>query len=283
MRFGNQTRDERSFEQALIASARHDPGPADVEAEWAKLAGSISEASRAVAFDGHRANSGELDAGPRPPALPAAGAVFRAAGAKAGAYLLLGLVAGSAATAIVLRGQPRAPLITSVVPASSSVALSTRPATTTYDSVGVHAEPAAANPPPRGSGHEPRLVRRTASVGMTLGKSNSPPQERLSDQVRSVDAAMGALQAGALGEAVRLVNRFHVDFPHGVLAPDAELVAIEALAEARETSKLTERAERFFESNPNDPHSARVRRLLDDVAEQEKMRSQSGGVGSLLP
>ena len=260
MKFGNPTRDERSFERALVASARHDPGPGDVETAWAKLAGSISEASRAVAYDAHRASPGKLDAGPRPPAHPAAGAVFRSAGAKAGAYVLLGLVAGSAATAIVLRGQPRAPLATSVVPASSSVAVSTRPAASTY--VGAHAEPAAANPPPRRDFHEPKPVRRTAGVVASLDQSNSTPQERLSDQVRAVDAAMGALQAGALEEAIRLVDRFHANFPHGVLAPDAELVAIEALAEARETAKLTERAKHFIESNPNDPHAARVRRLL---------------------
>jgi TolA-binding protein len=262
MMFGNQTRDERSFERALVASARHDPGPGDTEAAWTELAGSIGEASRAVAYDAHRANPGELNAGPRPPAHPAAGAVFRSAGAKAGAYLLLGLVAGSAATAIVLRGQPPVPLATSMVPASSSVAMSTRPAATTHDSIGAHAEPAGANPPPRGSVHEPKLVRRTAGSVAPLGKSSAAPQERLSDQVRAVDTAMDALQAGALDEAVRLVNRFHVDFPHGVLAPDAELVAIEALAEARETSKLIQRAERFIEINPNDPHAARVRRLL---------------------
>ena len=262
MMFGNLTRDERSFERSLITSARRDPGPGDVEAAWAKLAGSISEASRAVAYDAHRASPGKLDAGPRPLAHPAAGAVFRSAGIKAGACLLLGLVAGSAATAIVLRGQPRAPLASSDVPASSSVATSTRLGATTYDSVGPHAEPAAANTSPRGSVHDPKLVRRTATVVATLGKPNSTPQEELSDQVRAVDAAMGALQAGALDEAVRLVNRFHADFPHGVLSPDAELVAIEALAEARETSKLTERAERFLDRNPNDPHAARVRRLL---------------------
>jgi hypothetical protein len=262
MIFGNQTRDERTFERALVASARHDPGPGDVEAAWAKLAGTISEASRAVAYDAHRAHPDELAAGPWPPALPAARAVVRSAGAKAGAYLLLGLLAGSAATAIVLRGQPCAPLAISMVPSSSGVAMSTRPADTTYDSVAAHAEPVAAPSLPRASIHEPKLVRRTASAVAPLGKSNSTPQERLSDQVRAVDAAMGALQAGALDEAVRLVHRFHVDFPQGVLAPDAELVAIEALAEAGETSKLTERAERFLERNPNDPHAARVRRLL---------------------
>ena len=262
MSFGNQAGDERSFQRALVASARHDPGPGDVQAAWAKLAVSIGEASRAVAHDAHRASAGEIDAGPRPPAHPAAGAVFRSAGAKAGAYLLLGLVVGSAATAIVLRRQPRGPLATSVVPVSSSVAISTRPAATTYDSVSAHAEPSAANPPPRGSVHEPNLVRRTAGGVAPLGKSNSSPQETLSYQVRAVDAAMGALQAGALDDAVRLVDRFHADFPHGVLAPDAELVAIEALAEARETTEFTQRADRFLKNNPNDPHAARVRRLL---------------------
>jgi TolA-binding protein len=202
------------------------------------------------------------DAGPTQPAHPPAGAFFRSAGTKARAYLLLGLVAGSATTAIVLRGHPREPVATSVVPASSSVAMSTRPAATTHDSAGAHAEPAGADPSPRGAFHEPKLVPRAAGGAATLGKSNPTRQEKLADQVRAVDAAMAALQAGALHEAVRLIDRFHTDFPHGVLAPDAELVAIEALAEARETSELTRRAKRFLESNPNDPHAARVRRLL---------------------
>ena len=76
---------------------------------------------------------------------------------------------------------------------------------------------------------------------------------------------MAALQAGALDQAIRLVDLFHADFPAGVLAPDAELVAIEALAEARETSAFTRRAERFIASSPHDPHAARVRNLLTAV------------------
>jgi hypothetical protein len=277
MRFGNRTDDDRSFERALVVSAQHDPGPGDVEAAWAKLAASIGDASRAVAHDTHRPNPGEIDAGPRPPDYPparppaqaGAGSIVRSAGAKAAACLLLGLVAGSAATAIALRGQSRVPLATSTAPDPSNVATSPRPAATPDDLVGAQADPAAAPPPRRGSGHEPKSVRRTASpaagIAASGGQSDSAGQERLAEQVRAVDAAMAALQAGALDQAIRLVDLFHADFPAGVLAPDAELVAIEALAEARETSAFTRRAERFIASSPHDPHAARVRNLLTAV------------------
>jgi outer membrane protein assembly factor BamD (BamD/ComL family) len=61
-----------------------------------------------------------------------------------------------------------------------------------------------------------------------------------------------------LGEALRIADQYRTDYPNGELAPEAEVVAIEALAARGDQPALAARAARFLARYPSDPHAARV-------------------------
>ena len=63
------------------------------------------------------------------------------------------------------------------------------------------------------------------------------------------------------GEALRLADQYRSDYPNGELAPEAEVVAIEALAARADQPALAARAARFLARCPSDPHAARVKWL----------------------
>jgi hypothetical protein len=58
-----------------------------------------------------------------------------------------------------------------------------------------------------------------------------------SAEVSRIDAARTANAAGDYDETVWLVERYHRDFPDGALAPDADVVALEAVAAKRDRPK----------------------------------------------
>ncbi len=87
----------------------------------------------------------------------------------------------------------------------------------------------------------------------------------LGAEVARLDSAREAFRAGAFDEAIRRVESYHREFPQGVLAPDAEVVAIEALAEQKERDEAAARAAAFLANYPADPHAAKVRRWAELV------------------
>jgi hypothetical protein len=66
-------------------------------------------------------------------------------------------------------------------------------------------------------------------------------------------------------QAMRLVEHYHHDFPEGLLAPDADVVALEAAVSKRDDTEVARRAALFLARYPHDPHAARVRRLSTEV------------------
>ncbi len=54
------------------------------------------------------------------------------------------------------------------------------------------------------------------------------PTSTLTVEVEPLDAARITCRAGVYDEAIRLVARDHREYGHGVLAPDADVVALEA-------------------------------------------------------
>jgi outer membrane protein assembly factor BamD (BamD/ComL family) len=83
----------------------------------------------------------------------------------------------------------------------------------------------------------------------------------LAEEVARLDAARAASKRGAYDEAVRLVASYQHDFPHGALAPDADVIAIEAVARQGDQANLERLCTRFLRLYPADPHAARVRSL----------------------
>jgi len=230
--------DER-FERLLIDSAQNDELPSNVDAAWNKFGATLSGASLLAAGAG-----GAL-------------AVQRAQRWLAAKWLIWGALTGSALTALSLRpsheqraeapallSAPLAvPVIASVAPTASSQAEAPQPASR---------PPATARP-------APHSLRPRAPA--TRGEPAASPSSTLTAQVALLDAARTAIAAGAFAEALRLSERYRAEFPTGELAPEAEVVAIEALIERGQRQPAAERAARFLARYPGDPHTARVKWL----------------------
>ncbi|HWZ89226.1 MAG TPA: hypothetical protein VNW92_10260, partial [Polyangiaceae bacterium] len=110
-------------------------------------------------------------------------------------------------------------------------------------------------------GDSARRARSTA-----WHSSEAPDSTRsstLGAQVALLDASRTAIAAGAFGEALRLTEQYQRDFPAGELTPDAEVVALEALAARGDRDELAVRAARFLARYPADPHAARVKALAE--------------------
>ncbi|MBN2196042.1 MAG: outer membrane protein assembly factor BamD [Polyangiaceae bacterium] len=96
------------------------------------------------------------------------------------------------------------------------------------------------------------------------GPAQEPDQDSpstLGAEVARLDEARTASRAGDHGEAIRIVEDYRREFPNGALAPDAEVVALEALAKLGERAEVARRAARFLARYPNDPHAGRAKRL----------------------
>jgi TolA-binding protein len=71
------------------------------------------------------------------------------------------------------------------------------------------------------------------------------------------------MAAGDFERALEATEAYARAFPRGQLAADADALAAQALAARGERTRASERAQRFLERHPDDPHAARMRRLLD--------------------
>jgi hypothetical protein len=113
----------------------------------------------------------------------------------------------------------------------------------------------------------PRLPPRAPAPPLSALAATETPENALKTastlgaQVSLLDAARTALAAGAFTQTLALTDRYQREFPQGEPGPDAEVVALEALAAEGDGEALTERAARFLARYPTDPHAARVKSL----------------------
>jgi len=242
---------EERFERLLLDSARSDEVPRDTDAAWQKFDSALRATSLLAAGAG-----GAL-------------AVRRAQRWLAAKWLVCGAVAGSALTLLSLRPHRDRPNQTSpalAVPAALSASVSTT-SSASASAIGAPLGPEVEAPPPETT---PRLEKPATHAGAPRPPHASPPNRKpmplpgstLAAQVALLDAARSALAGGTFSEALRLADRYHTDFPNGELAPEAELVAIEALLSRGERAPALERATRFLARYPGDPHRARVKWLV---------------------
>jgi TolA-binding protein len=91
------------------------------------------------------------------------------------------------------------------------------------------------------------------------------PSSPLAAEVARIDAARTSNAVGDYDGTVQLVERYHRDFPSGALAPDADVVALEAVAAKRDRAETARRAALFLSRYPGDPHAARVKWLAGNV------------------
>lgn len=85
----------------------------------------------------------------------------------------------------------------------------------------------------------------------------------LAAEVSRLDAARASNAVGDYDETIQLIERYHRDFPDGALGPDADVVALEAVAAKPDYAETARRAALFLSRYPGDPHAARVRWLAN--------------------
>ncbi len=229
--------DER-FERRLLDSARSDELPTDVAAAWAKLGAGLLAASTLTAGSTGAAVSARLG---------------RFAAVR---WLVIGFIAGSALTALV-GGR----LVRSQSAAHNDEAPSASSAPSAFVVV-APAREVVLRAPDRETSVPPRVSERAPQKISESARANAP-HFSLGAQVALLDAARAALAAGDAARVLELTAHYEHEFPRGQLAPDAEVVALEALAQRGATSELAARAARFLARYPGDPHTARVQALLE--------------------
>jgi hypothetical protein len=233
--------DDTAFERRLLESARGDARPDGSGEAWARFAASLS----ALAPDA---------SGPAPRAAVAA-PVTRGVAVK---WLVLGAIAGSGLTTGLMIERRHSTLdgpgTLGEAPPLRAAAVEP-PRTPSGPDVTAIADEPATTPEPA------RVRRRPPSRSPRADTHVGAAPSTLAAQVALLDAARGANSLGDHDGAMQLVDRYHVDYPDGALAPDADVVALEAAAAKRDRDDVARRAQRFLSRYPNDPHAARVRWL----------------------
>jgi hypothetical protein len=118
----------------------------------------------------------------------------------------------------------------------------------------------------RAPGHHPS---RASALRASAPARAAVTRSRLAAEVLRIDAARAVLTGGDPAEATHLIERYHDDFPSGALAPEADVVGLEAAAANHDRSEVIRGARRFLMRYPNDPHAALVRALREQAREQK--------------
>ena len=266
MPLDRQALDEAEFERRLLASARGDEGPPDLQGAWARFAGTLGPIASDPTLSGHpRATEGAAGA------RALVSTHTRLAPAAVLKWMLLGAIAGSAATTAALY-RPRQVVASSPIgsPAAglSEKVLAPRPtAPVQAPSAQVSRETLAVlhgSRPRRPGDGRTRASSENVSVTDSTDEASGAGKRRasaLAAEVARLDAARTSNAVGDYDETIRLIERYHREFPDGALAPDAEVVALEAVAAKRDQPETARRAALFLSRYPGDPHAARVRWL----------------------
>ncbi len=188
-----------------------------------------------------------------------------------GVWIAPVLVVGAVATTYLMVGHPsgsvRAPGATIVQPPRASA-----PAPTAAPS----ADPGAARAQASPSATEALPSRSAADLDSTSpGAAVSPraatpttasvrynTADAVQQQVTLVDRARSLLASGDTGGALRAVDSYEHRFPHGVLAEEAALLRIQAVAARGDQATAAALAQRFRSAYPRSVHTEQVR-LID--------------------
>ena len=276
---------DAEFERSLLQSAQDDAPPDDAQQAWARFAGTMN-----LVVSGTEPASGLYRANVPGDGTASANithaAAIRAARVNAMKWLLLGALGGSGLTAAVLMERHAPKLGSSARPAAvastSTIQVSsppnrfepesrvgeqpTAPASEAVLSTTPRRHSAQAWTPSNPQSEHLTSATETASKNHpneTPGETLVAPSSTLAAEVSRLDAARTAIAAGAYDEAIRLVQRYHRDFPAGALSPDADVVAIEAEAAKPDQAAVARRAALFLARYPGDPHAARVKWLAE--------------------
>ena len=246
---------DQDFERALLASAQADEPTADARAEmtaqaWAR-------------FSTHAVALGDSLRGQTPRREPATGgaptqtATRRVAGGVHWRWLLAGALGGGAVTAGLFALRPAVQVTSLTVGSDEASPPVTKPAPALGASVSSPSRTGERPAARREKRQNPQAER--ASLEAT---APAAPPSNLAAEVAALDAARAAAASHQFDQALALISRYHYDFPAGELSADAEVIAIQALDAKNDRAEMTRRASRFVEQHPDDPHVARIKRLL---------------------
>jgi hypothetical protein len=245
---------DQEFERALLASARADEPPADTRAEMTDQAWARFSARAVAVGDASRGQASRTD---RSGAGPAYGATRRPMGGVHWRWLLAGALGGGAVTAGLFALRPPVQIVSLTVGGDESSA----PLTTAAPAIAAPVSSTARIEERPAARREKRQNPRTDRASVQGTVLVAPPSN-LAAEVAALDAARAAAASRQFDRALSLIDHYHYDFPTGELAADAEVIAIEALEAKDDRAEMTRRASRFVDQHPDDPHAARIKRLL---------------------
>lgn len=82
------------------------------------------------------------------------------------------------------------------------------------------------------------------------------------EEIALLDRARGALRAGAPERASRVLVQYRRRFAQGVLAPEADVLQIEALSASGSSAQAQRLAKQFLAKHPQHPGAARIQQLV---------------------
>lgn len=94
---------------------------------------------------------------------------------------------------------------------------------------------------------------------------NALPEPRAStvrSELAMLDAARGAMAAGAPRRALSILDTYSIRFPNGAMAPEAAVLRIEGLVKVGDRSAAKKLADAFLANDPDSPYLERLRSIL---------------------
>jgi hypothetical protein len=85
----------------------------------------------------------------------------------------------------------------------------------------------------------------------------------LAEEGRVLAKAHQLIGSGQSQQALEVLRSWEARYPHSVLAPEREVLTIEALAATGASAVARQRAERFLKRNPNSAYATRLQRFVE--------------------
>ncbi len=203
----------------------------------------------AIAFDGSAATSGVAA-----PGAALAGATGAAAGsatalgvATVSKWLGAGLLVGLGTTALV--SEASAPFVAPRERPAPAAAVIERTAPATESPVEHRGPPAA-------------RAAVTETAGPAPVTTVSAPRSTVAEEIAAIDGIRAALRVGDGPRAERQLAAYRARFAAGTLVPEADLLALEAVAARGDGAATSAAARAYLARHPQSPHAARARALL---------------------
>lgn len=119
--------------------------------------------------------------------------------------------------------------------------------------------------PPNASGLAPTETRVAASGNAQSPKPTlAPKTSALAEEVALLDQARAAAAQSDPIRTLQLTSSYQRQFPSGAMAPEAQLLQVEALVHTGQSAAAMPIARKLLQAAPHGPHAERIRALLPD-------------------